>query len=241
MNIFTQNVSYNIVILRKLNRLKVFSKNIILFAAASVFVYIVFTAFNIYSFSRVNELVYADAAVILGASAWNDKPSPVFKERINHGIWLYKNGYVKYLIFTGGFGRNSEYSEASVGMNLAVKNSVPAEKIFIEEKSRITLENIFYAKNIIKDNSFDKIIMVSDPLHMKRAITMAKDFNLNVYSSPTPTTRFISLKTKLNFLFYELFFFLFYQTYKYLFIISLYLILFEILVLIYCYNYINGL
>ena len=28
----------------------------------------------------------AEAAIILGAAAWGDNPSPVFKERLNHGI-----------------------------------------------------------------------------------------------------------------------------------------------------------
>jgi uncharacterized SAM-binding protein YcdF (DUF218 family) len=236
MNKFIRNIYYNIILLNKLKNIKVFLKNTIVFFAVSIFIYIIFSAFNIFSFSHVNELTNADVAVILGASVWNDKPSPVFRERINHGIWLYKNGYVKYLIFTGGIGKNSSVSESSVAMNFAIRNSVPAEKIFIEETSRITFENIFYAKNIIKNNNFDKVIIVSDPLHMKRAIAMAKDLNLTVYSSPTPTTRYISLKTRMNFLFYELFFYISYGIYKYLFVIYLYLVSFEILFLIYYYN-----
>lgn len=44
----------------------------------------------------------ADAAVVLGAAAWGNKPSPVFRERIAHGIDLYRNGTVGKLIFTGG-------------------------------------------------------------------------------------------------------------------------------------------
>jgi uncharacterized SAM-binding protein YcdF (DUF218 family) len=78
--------------------------------------------------------------------------------------------------------------------------------------------------------------MVSDPLHMKRSITMAKDFNLNVYSSPTPTTRYISLNTKLKFLFYELFFYVLYKIYKYALVIVLYFILFEFMFMVYYYS-----
>jgi uncharacterized SAM-binding protein YcdF (DUF218 family) len=224
-----RNFFYTIPTLNKLKRLNIFSRNVISFLLLSFLIYVIFSAFNIYSFSHVNELTNADAAVILGASIWNDKPSPVFQERINHGIWLYKNAYVKYLIFTGGTGKNSNFSEAFVAMNYALNNSVPIEKIFIEEKSRITLENLFYAKNIIKDNNFTKIIIVSDPLHMKRAVTMARDLNLNVYSSPTPTTKYISLKAKLNFLLYELLYYIFYELYKHSFVIFLYSILLELL------------
>jgi uncharacterized SAM-binding protein YcdF (DUF218 family) len=198
-----------------------------------IFIYIISIAINIFLFSYVNETINADAAVILGASVWHNKPSPVFQERINHGIWLYKNGYVKYLIFTGGIGKKSNVSESSVAKEYAMNSSVPEEKIFIEEMSKVTLENILYARNIIQEHNFNKIILVSDPLHMKRAITMARDNNLKVYSSPTPTTRYITIKTKLLFLLYETLFYLAYEIYKNLFFIFTYFILFILLVSIY--------
>jgi uncharacterized SAM-binding protein YcdF (DUF218 family) len=219
-----RNAVCNIVYINKIKMLRIFSKNIISFIFASIVILIISNAFNIYLFSYSNEIINADAAVILGVAVWNDKPSPVFRERINHGIWLYKNGYVKYLIFMGGIGKNSFISEASVARDYAIKNSIPADKILIEEHSRITFENLIYTKEIIGQNSFNKIIIVSDPLHMKRAIIMAKDINLNVYSSPTKTTRYISVKTKLPFLFYELFFYTIYKIHKYSFNIFLYLI-----------------
>ena len=33
-----------------------------------------------------------DAVIVLGAAAWGNNPSPVFRERINHGIALSKKG-----------------------------------------------------------------------------------------------------------------------------------------------------
>jgi vancomycin permeability regulator SanA len=116
MKYIPQSTINSITILNKLKRLKTFLKYISIVICVSVFVYIIFTVFNIYSFGSVNELTFADAAVILGAGVWDDKPSPVFQERINHGIWLYKNNYVKYLIFTGGVSKNSNVSEASAAM-----------------------------------------------------------------------------------------------------------------------------
>ncbi|MDR2923381.1 MAG: YdcF family protein [Treponema sp.] len=234
MKIISQSIIYNITILNKLKKTGIILKYIIIAICVSGFVYIIFAVFDIYYFSFVNELAFADAAVILGAGVRDNRPSPVFQERINHGIWLYKNKYVKYLIFTGGTGRGSNVSESSVAEKYAVHNSVPAENIFKEEMSRITLENLIYAKKIIKDNNLDKIIIVSDPLHMKRSITMAKDLKLNCYSSPTPTTRYISLNVRLKFLLYELFFHIIYKIYRYSLPIVLYLFLFEFMFII-CY------
>ena len=233
MNAHKKQHFYTIIVLNKLKQLKIFSNNVILLCIISGFIYIIFAAFAIYSFSHVSQLTNADAAMILGASVWNDRPSPVFRERINHGIWLYKNGYAKNLIFTGGFGTNSNISESSVARNFAIRDDVPAENIFIEEVSRTTIENIYYASNIITENNFDTIIIVSDPLHMKRSVTIAKDLRLNVFSSPTPTTRYISRKAKLDFLAYEWFYYITYKIYKHLYTIFLCIILYEVLFSIY--------
>ena len=50
-------------------------------------------------------------------------------------------------------------------------------------------------------------IIVSDPLHMKRAVMMAGGLGINAVSSPTPTTRYRSLWTQLGFLIREIYFF----------------------------------
>lgn len=58
---------------------------------------IAYSAYTIWSFSQEDQLVHSDSAIVLGAAVWGDQPSPVFRERINHSISLYKNGYVKKL------------------------------------------------------------------------------------------------------------------------------------------------
>lgn len=63
-------------------------------------------------------------------------------------------------------------------------------------------------------NGLNTCIIVSDPLHMKRAMLMAKEYGLKAFSSPTPTTKYQSWKTKLPFLFREEFFYIGYKIYK---------------------------
>ena len=54
-----------------------------------------------------------DMAIILGAETYNGEVSPVYRERINHGITLYEEGYVDRLIVTGGTADEAEESDAS--------------------------------------------------------------------------------------------------------------------------------
>ncbi|MCL2519320.1 MAG: YdcF family protein [Oscillospiraceae bacterium] len=190
--------------------MKIF-KRIVLILIVLLTVYVIYIAVDIWRYGNIDETATADAVIVLGAGVLDNKPSPVFEERINHGILLYKNGYVDKIIFTGGKGKNSEYSDSFIARNYAIENGVPFEDIFIEEQSTITQENISYAKQIIEDNNFSMVIIVSDPLHMKRAMIMSKDYGLTAYSSPTPTTKYETLTTKLPFLAREVFFYIGYK------------------------------
>ena len=55
------------------------------------------------------------------------------------------------------------------------------------------------------ENNYETAIIVSDPLHMKRAMLLAEDAGIKAYSSPTPSTRYVSLRTKIPFLARETF------------------------------------
>ena len=175
---------------------------------------LVYTAANaiiIWRYGNVDEKRPADTAIILGAAVDQGELSPVFRERVNHGIWLYQNGYVKKLIMTGGYGAGNLSSDSYIAKQYAESQGIPGEDILYEEKSAITQENLRYAREIMDEEGLRSAILVSDPLHMKRAMTMAKDYGIPAYSSPTPTTRYKSLKTRIAFLGREVFFYIGYQ------------------------------
>lgn len=171
-------------------------------------------AFAIWNYAKVDEKCQADVVIVLGASSYNGTVSLVFRERINHGIWLYENDYVEKIIMTGGLGAGNEDSDAYTAKQYAISEGVPEEDILLEESSTITQENLENAKVLMDEHGYRAAIVVSDPLHMKRSMLMAKDCGIEAYSSPTPTTRYISMKTKLEFLSREVFFYIGYKVYR---------------------------
>jgi len=189
-------------------------KRVLLFIAILLVLYIAGTAVSIWQYGKVDEKQPADAAIVLGAGLMDGELSPVFQERVNHGIWLYQNGFVKQLILTGGVAAGNEISDAYVAKLYAMEKGVPEECILLEEESVITQENIENAKAVMDENSHETAIIVSDPLHMKRAMLMARDYGIEAYSSPTPTSRYVSLKSKLPFLAREEFFYIGYKVYR---------------------------
>lgn len=179
-----------------------------------IVIYILITTVGICTYSKKDEKCRADVAIILGAGATDAGVLPVYRERINHGIWLYENGYVSAIIVTGGIGDGNQKSDAYIAKQYAMEQGVPESAVYVEEESTITQENIANSKKIMDDLSFDTAIIVSDPLHMKRAMLMASDYGIEAYSSPTPTSMYRSLKTKLPFLCREEFFYVGYRLYR---------------------------
>ena len=178
--------------------------------ASGLVVGIGYIAYSIYSYGNQQNDMKADAAIVLGAAVWGNQPSPVFRERIDRGIELYKTGKVQNIIFTGGVGNSNEPAEAIVAKNYAIAQKIPATNILIETTSRTTHQNIKNAKIVASDRQLTKFLIVSDPLHMKRAVLMARNLGLNAYPSPTPTTRYRSLNGQLGFLARETYFYIVY-------------------------------
>lgn len=150
----------------------------------------------------------ADAIIVLGAAAYDAKPSPVFEERIRHGLDLYRQGYAPKLIFTGGFGgAGARFSESQVARRYALKQEIPARDILIENRSRTTRQNLVEAKRLMDAHGMHRVILVSDPLHMARALRLSRELGIDALASSTPSTRFRSFHTSWRFLAQEVYFF----------------------------------
>lgn len=148
----------------------------------------------------------ADVAIVLGAAIRGDAPTPVFAERIRHGIHLYQQGRVRYLLFTGGYGVGEQHAESEVGKRMAMAAGVPANAILMETRSHTTFQNIVEAKAVMAAHGLKRAVIVSDPLHSYRGRAMAQGQNMDAESSPTPTTRYRSVRTKAEFLAREIFY-----------------------------------
>lgn len=150
----------------------------------------------------------ADVVIVLGAAAYDARPSPVFEERIRHGLDLYRAGYAPKLIFTGGFGGSgARFSESQVARRYALRHEVPQRDILIETVSRTTRQNLVQARALMQAHGMHRAIVVSDPLHMARALRLCRELGIDALASSTPSTRFRSFHTSWRFLLQEVYFF----------------------------------
>jgi uncharacterized SAM-binding protein YcdF (DUF218 family) len=185
----------------KLRKVMMISIPVLLFA---VFLY---TAIGIITYGSGDAPVKADAAIVLGAASYGNKPSPVFRERINHAVWLYQHGYVKKIIFTGARDSGNEPAASTVASLYAEGRGVPLQDILGEDQSTTTEENLSRARDLAIKNGLRTFLIVSDPLHMKRAMMLAEELGLAASPAPTPTTRYRGFGSRILFLAREIYFY----------------------------------
>lgn len=181
---------------------------------AAVTCYTLFCAASIVRYSGRDEAAPADCIIVLGAGTDGRTPNPVFRERLHHAVTLYHAGYSEIILLTGGYSPGNEHSDAFIAGAYLQALGIPEDAILLEERSTITQENLKYAGEIMESHNLSTAILVSDPLHMKRSMLMAKDYEIEAVPSPTPTTRYRTWRTKLPFLARETFFYVGYQVYR---------------------------
>ena len=136
----------------------------------------------------------------------DDVPSPVFEERLRHAAELFGSGRVEWIVVTGGVGQGDTLAESEAGRDWLIGAGVPADRILIETKSRTTKQNLVLVRPLLAEHSLIRVLLVSDPLHMRRATRMARDLGLDAHPSPTRTSRFRTLRSQLPMLLREVYF-----------------------------------
>ncbi|MFT5823585.1 MAG: uncharacterized SAM-binding protein YcdF (DUF218 family) [Crocinitomix sp.] len=164
-----------------------------------------FNSIKIYSYSNEYSEEKSDVAIVLGAGTEGGELSPIFKERINHGIYLYDNKIVEKIIFTGGKGEDQTLADSEIARSYAIELGVPLEDILIEVNSQYTFENLSESKKIMDLNALVSALIISDPLHMKRSIELANSIDIKCKPSPTTSSMYRSNYPKFKSLMYETF------------------------------------
>jgi uncharacterized SAM-binding protein YcdF (DUF218 family) len=114
--------------------------------------------------------------IVLGCHVQNGVPSTMLVQRLRTAhSFLQENETV--VVTTGGYGIGQPYSEAYVSRNWLVRNDICDSRIFLEDASTSTLENLWFARRIIFDEELPRnIVIVSDGFHLWRAKLIAEDF-----------------------------------------------------------------
>ena len=109
---------------------------------------------------------------------------------MGYGVDLYRADSAPRLIFSSGFA--FAFQEAEVMRELAVGQGVPAPAIMLETKAASTFENVMFVREILARHGWQRILLVSSPYHMRRAILTWRKVapGVQVVSSPVKQSQF---------------------------------------------------
>lgn len=185
----------------------------ILVVVLACLAYPLWLGFRVWDQSHDDEIRRADAIVVLGAAQYNGVPSPVFKARLDHALYLYNEELAEKIIVTGGKREGDRFTEAGAGAHYLVEGDVPPEAILAESLGTTTYESLQEARKLAASNGIETALFVSDPLHSERIKRIATDLGFaGAYTSPADYTRLArSRETKLKELVHEVLSLLAYQ------------------------------
>lgn len=116
----------------------------------------------------------AEYVIVLGAKVNGTVPSLALQERINKACeYLKENEYTK-AVLTGGRGRGEDISEASVMERELILKGIEKERLYLEDQSTTTLENIWFTEGFVKNKEAAIVIITSD-FHTMRGRRIALD------------------------------------------------------------------
>jgi uncharacterized SAM-binding protein YcdF (DUF218 family) len=129
----------------------------------------------------------ADVIVVLGTAQLNGKPGDALEARLIEAQRIYKLGYAPSIITVGAGAPGDRTTEAASGKYWLRNNGVPSKKISAIEEGRDTLASTKAYAAVMKKRYISDVIIVTDPFHCARAITMANDQGVLGTCSPVQT------------------------------------------------------
>ncbi len=133
--------------------------------------------------------------VVLGCKAHGDQPSWMLSDRLEKAYSVLSQNPDVNCVVTGGKGDDEQFTEAYVMRKYLVEKGISPDRIYVEELSQSTQENMLYTKSLIELNGLsENIVVVTDRFHELRARIWAEKSGFkNIYSACCETRPYLVL------------------------------------------------
>lgn len=133
----------------------------------------VFTEFMIIKDFTIKRAPDADYVIVLGAQWKTTGPSWVLKYRLDTALDYLKAHPNAQVIVSGGQGANEIITEAQGMAEYLQSHGIEEERIYKEEASVNTNQNLLYSSFLL-DKESDSVVIVTNNFHVFRAVGIAK-------------------------------------------------------------------
>ncbi len=115
-----------------------------------------------------DDLEFVDVGVILGNKVELDgQPSKRLQRRLDRAIELYENKYFKYVIVSGGIGKEG-FDEARVMKDYLIQAGIPEDRIILDSKGSNTFMTAKNSIEIVEEMNLNSVMIISQYYHISR-------------------------------------------------------------------------
>jgi uncharacterized SAM-binding protein YcdF (DUF218 family) len=129
----------------------------------------------------------ADVIVVLGAAQLDGRPGEVLQARLDEAKRIYDLGLAPRIITVGAGAPGDRTTEAASGKYWLTTNGVKSKNVTALEVGRDTWVSTENYVKFMKIKKVKDVIIVTDPFHCRRAMTMANDLGVVATCSPVQT------------------------------------------------------
>ena len=145
----------------------------------------VFTVMGIAAADRPGSDDAPETVVLLGCQVYNGRPSMMLRGRIQ-AAYDYLTAHPEAVcVTTGGLDSSDEpVTEGGCARQELIAMGIAPERVYAEEKSFDTRENLLFAAEIIQENKLnDHVVIASDNFHQYRGQWFAREAGLQAQSA----------------------------------------------------------
>jgi vancomycin permeability regulator SanA len=161
-----------------------FIRRVISFVLLLIIVIPLYVAGNIWYSARNAEPIKSDLILVMGAAQFDGRPSDILRQRLEQALSTYKLGLAPVIYTVGAGAPGDRTTEAAASRNWLIQNGVAKNKILAVSKGRDTLSSTESYVAEAKKRGYASAIIVTDPYHCYRAMSMAEDLGFLASCSP---------------------------------------------------------
>jgi len=139
-------------------------------------------------------VVLAGGLYVHDASQPEDLPNSETYLRCSYASWLYQHWRALPIVASGG--PTEGVVHADVMARVLAEQGVPADRIWLERRSRSTYENALYSAALLRAKGIRRIALVTEAQHMLRAELCFRRQGLTVVPAPC-SYRYLKFKASL--------------------------------------------
>ena len=144
--------------------------------------------YTVFALFGKNNTSHQKTVIILGCRVKGDVPSVALQKRADEAYFYLLQNPNSIAVLSGGQGKDENISEALCLKKLLCDRGIEAKRLYCEELSTSTDENIRFSKQIIDENGFcSDVVIVTSEYHQFRARKICEKYGLTPYQLSSKT------------------------------------------------------